>query len=81
MWETIVKALGYTSEEYVKVNDEFVLGSDGKQIPNLHVPTAFAIKNGKVLGYVTREYIYEDMTDEEKTSFAQELEELFKKIK
>ncbi len=81
MWETIVKALGYTSEEYVKVNDEFVLGSDGKQIPNLHVPTAFAIKNGKVLGYVTREYIYEDMTDEEKTSFAQELEELFKSIK
>ena len=63
------------------VNDEFVLGSDGKQIPNLHVPTVFAIKNGKVLGYVIREYIYEDMTEEEKTSFAQELEELFKTIK
>lgn len=81
MWETIIRKLGFDSGNVVKVDDKPVLGSDGMTISTMPVPTVLAIKNGKMLGSITREYIYDEMTEEDMNDYRNELRKVFDLIK
>lgn len=81
MWETIITKLNYSSENKVMVNEEVVLGSNGNPISAMSVPTVFAVSKGEVKSSLTKEYIYNDMTEEDKSFYKNELKKLMNLIK
>lgn len=64
MWEKIIRTLNYSSGSNVLYDDMEVLGSDGKPISTMSVPTIIVYKDGKMLDSLTSEYFYnpEDKT-------------------
>lgn len=77
MWETIIRKLNFDSGNVVKVDDIPVLGSDGSTISTMPVPTVLVLKDGVMLGSLTREYIYDEMTEEDMNDYRNELKKLF----
>ncbi len=61
----LINVLGYENPEgtVVTLDGEDVLDENGNTIARMPVPTLVAIKDGKLLGFLTREYYYDSEKD------------------
>ena len=78
----VVKTVKEIKDGKVTFTDEVALDEFGKEIPRMAVPTVVVIKNGKLLGAVSEEYVWDEALDMDHQEFAsgyrQLLDDLFK---
>lgn len=73
-YKELISKLNYKSNNTVVVNDIDL------QIPLIKVPTIFAVKHGKIIDSLTKEYLEEDLTDDIINDYEISLNNIIEKI-